>query len=93
MPVAVGLERVTAEVVRLVRVKRVGAEELLTGTGPKSCVVGVRMRPVRGRPVPVRVKGDGVPEVVEVRVRVAVSGPAVEGVNWTPSQQLVQEPV
>jgi len=51
------------------------------------------MRPVRGRPVPVRVNGEGVPETVEVRVRVAVSGPAVEGVNWTPSQQLVQGPV
>ena len=34
----------------------------------------------------------GVPEV-EVRVRVAVWGPVVEGVNWTPSQQLVQGPV
>jgi hypothetical protein len=55
--------------------------------------VGVRRRPVRGRPVPVRVKGDGVPEAAEVRVRVAVSGPAVEGVNWTPSQQFVQGPV
>ena len=46
-----------------------------------------------GRPVPVRVKGEGVPEVVEVRVMVAVWGPAVEGVNCTPSQQLVQGPV
>ena len=40
-----------------------------------------------------RVKGEGVPELVEVRVRVAVSGPIVDGVNWTPSQQLVQGPV
>ena len=43
--------------VRLVRVKRVGALVLWMGTGPKSCVVGVRRRPVRGRPVPVRVRG------------------------------------
>ena len=47
---------------RLVRVKRVGALVLLMGTGPKSCVAGVRIRPVRGRPVPVRVKGAGGPE-------------------------------
>ncbi len=89
----VGCVMLTVPVVRLVRVKRVGAEVLWTGMGPKSCVGGVRMRPVRGRPVPVSVKGEGVPEVVEVRVRVAVWGPVVEGVNWTPSQQLVQGPV
>jgi hypothetical protein len=71
-PAVVGAERETAEVVRLVRVKRVGALVLWTGTGPKFCVMGVRMRPVRGRPVPVRVKGEGVPEAVEVRVRIAV---------------------
>ena len=42
--------------VRLVRVKRVGALVLWTGTVPKSCVTGVRMRPWSGRPVPVRVR-------------------------------------
>ena len=31
--------------------------------------------------------------VVEERVRVAVWRPVAEGVNWTPSQQLVQVPV
>jgi hypothetical protein len=93
LPVVVGVERDTVAGVRLVRVKRTGALVLWTGTGPKSCVSGVSRRPVRGRPAPVRVKGEGVPDVVEERVRVAVWGPAVEGVNWTPSQQLVQGPV
>ena len=80
-PVVVGEVRGTVATVRLVRVKRVGALALWTGPGPKSCVSGVRMRPVSGRPVPVRVKGEGVPEEVEVRVRLAVSEPTVEGVN------------
>jgi hypothetical protein len=93
LPVVDGVERETAAEVRLVRVRRTGALVLWMGMGPKSCVSGVSRRPVRGRPVPVRVKGEGVPEVVEDRVRVAVWGPAVEGVNWTPSQQLVQGPV
>jgi hypothetical protein len=57
-PVTVGIESATVEEVRLVRVKRVGALELWTGMLPKSCVTGARMRPVRGRPVPVRVSGD-----------------------------------
>ena len=30
---------------------------------------------------------------VEERVRVAVRGPVVEGLNWMPSQQLKQVPV
>jgi hypothetical protein len=93
LPVVVGVLRETVPAVRLVRVKRVGALPLWTGTGPKSWLMGARMRPVSGRPVPVRVRGEGVPEEVEVRVRVAVCEPAVEGVNWTPSQQLVQGPV
>jgi hypothetical protein len=93
LPVVVGVVRDTVVAVRLVRVKRMGALALWTVMGPKSCVSGVSRRPVRGRPVPVRVKGEGVPEVVEERVSVAVWGPAVEGVNWTPSQQLVQGPV
>src|SRR5215469_5404552 len=93
LPVVVRVETETAVAVRLVRVNRVGALVLWTGMGPKSCVVGVRRRPVSGRPVPVRVKGEGVPEVVEVRLRVADWEPGVEGVNWTPSQQLVQGPV
>jgi hypothetical protein len=92
-PVVVGVERETVAEVRLVRVKRMGALVLWTAMGPKSCVMGVRMRPVRGRPVPVRVRGEGVPEAVEARVRVAVWGPAVVGMNCTPSQQLVQGPV
>src|SRR5277367_1730937 len=92
-PVVAGADRDTLAGLRLVRVKRAGALVLWTGTGPKSCAIGVRIRPVSGRPVPVRVKGEGVPEEVEVRVRVAVCGPVVEGVNWTPSQQLVQGPV
>jgi len=71
LAVVVGAVRVTVAGVRLVRVKRMGALVLWTGTVPKSCVIGVRMRPVRGRPVPVRVKGEGVPELVEVRMRVA----------------------
>jgi len=33
------------------------------------------------------------PPVEEVRVRVAVSREVVEGMNWRPSQQLVQVPV
>src|SRR5258705_473510 len=70
-----------------------GAVGLGGGMGRRSCVSGGRGRRVRGRPVPVRVKGEGVPEVVEERVRVAVRGPAMAGVNWTPSQQLVQGPV
>ncbi len=57
LPLVVGVERVTGEVVRLVRVKRVGALVLLMGTGPKSSVTGLRIRPVRGRPVPVSVSG------------------------------------
>ena len=81
LPVVVGVERETVAGVRLVRVKRTGALVLWTGMGPKSCVSGVRRRPVRGRPVPVRAKGEGVPEVVEERVRVAVRRPAVAGVN------------
>ena len=89
----VGAERLTVAGVRLVRVKSVGALLLWTGIGPKSCAMGVRNKPVRGRPVPVRVRGDGVPVLVEVRVRVAVWEPVVEGVNWTPSQQLVHGPV
>jgi hypothetical protein len=92
-PVVVGVERETVAAVRLVRVKRDGALVLWTGMGPKSCVMGVRTRPLRAVPVPVRAKGEGVPEVLEVRVRVAVSGPMLDGVNWTPSQQLVQVPV
>jgi len=80
LPVVVGVERVTEEVVRLVRVKRIGALVLLTGMGPKSCVVGVRTRPVRGRPVPVSMTGDGLPEA-EASVSVAVWDPVVEGVN------------
>ena len=90
-PVVVGVLRVTGAAVRLVRVKRVVGLVLWMGMGPKSLLMGVRMRPVRGRPVPVRVRGSGLPVVV--RVRVAVSGPAAEGLNWTPSQQLVQGPV
>ncbi len=90
-PVRVGAARVTAEVVRLVRVKRVGALVLWTGMVPKSCVVGLRRSPVRAMPVPVRVTGEGVP--VEVRVTAAVCGPEVEGVNCTPNQQLMQDPV
>jgi hypothetical protein len=57
-PVVVGGVSV-AEVcvaVRLVRTKRLGPLVLLMGTGPKSCVAGVRTRPVRARPVPVRVR-------------------------------------
>ncbi len=92
LPVVVGVERVTEEVVRLVRVKRAGAPVLSMGTGPKSSVTGLRIRPVRGRPVPVSVSGAGLPEV-EARVSVAVWEPAVEGMNWTPSQQLVQGPL
>jgi len=42
--------------VRLVRVKRVGALVLWTGTVPKSCVIGVRIRPRSGKPVPVRLR-------------------------------------
>jgi len=91
-PVVVGVLRVTEVAVELVRVKRVVGLVLWMGMGPKSRLTGVRMRPVRGRPVPVRVRGSGLP-VEEVRVRVAVSGPAAEGLNWTPSQQLVQGPV
>jgi hypothetical protein len=93
LPVVVGAERLTVAEVRLVRVKRVGALVLWTGIGPKSCGLGVRMRPERDCPVPVRVRGEGVPEVLEVRMRVAVSGPVAEGLNCTPSQQLVQGPV
>src|ERR1700677_1991879 len=92
-PVMVGVVRVTVAVVWLVRVKRVGALVLLTGMGPKSCVMGVRRRPVAGMPVPVRVKGAGLPEELEVRVRVAVCEPRADGMNWTPSQQLMQVPV
>jgi len=92
-PVSVGPMRVMVDAVRFVRVKSAGALVLLKGTVPKSCVVGVRMRPKRATPVPVRVSGDGVPEAEEVRVSVAVCAPAVEGVNCTPSQQLAQEPV
>src|SRR5277367_6409882 len=51
------------------------------------------MRPVSARPVPVRVSGAGVPEVLEESVTDAVWGPGAEGVNCTPSQQLVQVPV
>jgi hypothetical protein len=81
LPVVVGELRATVSAVRLVRVKRVGALVLWTGTGPKSWLIGVRMRPVSGRPVPVRVRGDGVPEEVDYRVSVAVCEPVVEGVN------------
>jgi hypothetical protein len=63
--------RVRVAAVWLVWVKRVGALVLWTGTGPKSWVMGVRRRPVAGMPVPERVKGAGVPEELEVRVRVA----------------------
>ena len=79
--------------VRLVRVKRVGALVLWTGTGPKSWVSGGEDEAVSGRPVPVRVRVWGLPVVVEERVRVAVRGPVAEGLNWMPSQQLVQVPV
>ena len=48
---------------------------------------------MEGMPLPVREKGAGVPEVVEVRVRVAAWGPMADGMNWTPSQQLMQVPV
>ena len=68
-------------VVRFVRVKSAGALLLLTGMEPKSCVVGLRMRPVRATPVPVRVSGAGIPELVEERVTEAVCGPGAEGVN------------
>jgi hypothetical protein len=33
------------------------------------------------------------PEVPALRVRVAVRRPTAEGLNWMPSQQLVQGPV
>src|ERR1700691_5978967 len=63
-PVAVGeevswREQEAVAAVWFVRVKRVGALVLLTGMGPKSCVMGVRRRPAAGMPVPVRVKGAG----------------------------------
>src|ERR1700753_1022802 len=93
LPVAVGGETLTVVVVRLVRVKRGGALLLWTGMGPKSCGLGVRMSPVNDWPVPVSVRDEGVPEVVEVRVRVAVLVPTLDGWNCTPSQQLVQGPV
>src|SRR6202041_1904276 len=86
-----GAVRLIVVVVRLVRVKRDGALVLWTGTVPKSCVVGLRIKPERAMPVPVR--GDGVPEAEEVRVTVAAWVPGVDGVNCTPSQQLVQVPV
>jgi len=53
-PVTVGAERFAVVGVRLVRVNSVGALELWIATGPKSCWVGVRTRPVSGRPLPVR---------------------------------------
>ena len=83
----------TAAVVRFVSVKSMGALVLWTGTEPKSCVSGLRIRPVSARPVPVRVSGAGVPEVLDESVTDAVWGPGAEGVNCTPSQQLVHEPV
>jgi hypothetical protein len=92
-PEVVRLAMETAVVVRFVSVKSTGALMLWTGTEPKSCVSGLRMRPVSARPVPVRVSGAGVPEVLEESVTDAVWGPGAEGVNCTPSQQLVHEPV
>ena len=71
LPAVVGVERETTAVVRFVRMKSDGALVLLTGTGPKSWLMGVITRPLSGMPVPVRVKGDGIPEVVEVNVKVA----------------------
>ena len=50
-PVVAGGLRVTGAAVELVRVKRVVGLVLLTGIGPKSRLTGVRMRPVRGRPI------------------------------------------
>src|SRR5437764_1178460 len=65
------------------------------GTLLKTRTAGMRARAGWGlaKRVSGVVMGAGGEEVVEVRVRVAVWGPAVEGVNWTPSQQLVQGPV
>ena len=61
--------------------------------GPKSWVMRGEEEAGEGEAGSGEGEGEGVPEVVEVRVRVAVRGPAVEGVNWMPSQQLVQVPV
>ncbi len=55
-PVAVVELRVMGEGVALVRVKAAGALVLAMGMGPKSEVVGERRSPVRGRPVPVRLR-------------------------------------
>jgi hypothetical protein len=52
-PVRIGAESVAVVGVRLVRVKIVGALELCTATGPKSCWVGVSRRPVSGSALPV----------------------------------------
>ena len=56
LPVRMGLESMTAlpPGVRFVRVKSTGGPTLWTGTEPKSCIVGVRSRPVRESPEPVR---------------------------------------
>jgi hypothetical protein len=58
-PVMVGVVRVMGAALWLVRVKRVGGLVLLTGTGPKSWLMGVRRRPVAGMPLPVSREGSG----------------------------------
>ena len=71
-PVRDGEERLTEVGVRLERVKSQGALELWMATGPKSCWVGVRRRPVRGRPSPVSARVYGLPLTVEARASDAV---------------------
>ena len=55
-PLTAGAERFAVVGVKLVRAKSMGALELWTETGPKSCWVGVMTSPVSGRPLPVRAR-------------------------------------
>ena len=91
-PVMTGGVMVIGLEVRLVRVKSVGALMLCSGTVPKSCVAGARIRPSEGRPVPVSVRLYGPPEGFEVRFKVAERRPVAEGLNCKPSQQFRHVP-
>src|SRR6202022_1789984 len=75
-PLVTGGVMVIGLEVRLVRVKRVGALMLCSGTVPKSCVAGARMRPSEGSPVPASVRVYGPPEELEGRFKVEERSPA-----------------
>ena len=73
-----------AEVRRFASVKVIGADELFTAMGPKSCATGVSTRPCTGRAVAVSVNGYAFPLATVESVSEVVAAPAFCDRNCTP---------